>query len=79
MKLDLSHSMIKEHEFYARDLQKKVDEIHKNLHSADHSAGTTWVHFPLTYDKKELSKICFSKTYRQKNSGLMMSAVWIMS
>ena len=72
MKLDLSHSMIKEHEFYARDLQKKVDEIHKNLHSADHSAGTTWVHFPLTYDKKELSKILKLAKHIEEDSDVLL-------
>ena len=41
MKLDLSKSQIKEHEFYARDLQKQVKEINAKLHSADHSAGKT--------------------------------------
>lgn len=72
MKLDLSHSMIKEHEFYARDLQKKVDEIHNNLHSADHSAGTTWVHFPLTYDKKELSKILKLAKHIEEDSDVLL-------
>lgn len=72
MKLDLSHSMIKEHELFARDLQKKVDEIHKNLHSADHSAGTTWVHFPLTYDKKELSKILKLAKHIEEDSDVLL-------
>ena len=72
MKLDLSYSMIKEHELFARDLQKKVDEIHKNLHSADHSAGTTWVHFPLTYDKKELSKILKLAKHIEEDSDVLL-------
>ena len=72
MKLDLSHSMIKEHELFARDLQKKVDEIHKILHSADHSAGTTWVHFPLTYDKKELSKILKLAKHIEEDSDVLL-------
>lgn len=57
MKLDLTYSMINEKEFNQKDFQKRVSEIHENLHSADHSAGTTWVDWPITYDKKEFAKI----------------------
>lgn len=57
MKLDLSKSFLKDNEFYAREFQKQVREINTNLHSADHSAGTTWVDYPISYDKKEFLKI----------------------
>lgn len=66
MKLDLSYSKINEKEFYHKDFQKKVKDIHEKLHSADTSAGTTWANHPLTYDKKEFSKI--SKLARQIES-----------
>ncbi len=57
MRLNLSKSGLKENEFYARDYEKRIKEIHEQLHSNDHSAGTTWVDWPLTYDKKEFLKV----------------------
>lgn len=57
MKLDLSKSSLREQEFFAREFQKQVKDINTNLHSADHSAGTTWVDYPISYDKKEFLKI----------------------
>ena len=66
MKLNLNYSKINEKEFYHKDFQKKVKDIHERLHSADTSAGTTWANHPLNYDKKEFSKI--SKLARQIES-----------
>lgn len=57
MRLNLSLSSLKEQEFYTKDYQKRVSEIHDGLHSNDHSAGTTWVDYPKTYDKKEFLKV----------------------
>ena len=57
MKLNLNHSMLNEKDFYQKDFQKRVKEIHADLHSADHSAGTTWVDWPIIYDKKEFAKV----------------------
>jgi glucose-6-phosphate isomerase len=57
MKLNLENGLIKSGEFTAREFQKKIHEIHENLHSGDHSAGTTWVDWPVCYDKKEFTKI----------------------
>lgn len=57
MRLNLSLSSLKENEFYSREYEKRIHEIHEGLHSPDHSAGTTWVDYPLTYDKKEFLKV----------------------
>lgn len=57
MKIDFSKSQIKAHEFSARDLQRQVKDINTRLHSADHSAGTTWVDYPVNFDKKEFLKV----------------------
>ena len=57
MKLNLDLSQIRESEFYSREYQKRIDEINETLHSNDHSAGTTWVDWPLCYDKKEFANI----------------------
>lgn len=57
MELDLSYGLIKESEIYSKEYQKKIKDISLSLHSADHSAGTTWVDWPKNYDKKEFLKI----------------------
>lgn len=57
MKLNLTNSKIKQNEIFSKDYQKKIKEISNKLHSPDRSAGTTWVDWPVDYDKKEFSKI----------------------
>ena len=57
MKLDLSNSLINEKEIFSKDYQKKIKEIHDRLHSANTSAGTAWVAYPICYDKKEFAKV----------------------
>ena len=57
MKLNLDNSLIKPAELDTKEYQKRILEIHEMLHSDDHSAGTTWVDWPLCYDKKEFAKI----------------------
>ena len=57
MKIDFNYSLIKQNDIFAKDYQKKIKEINTNLHSKDHSAGTTWVDWPTNYDAKELLKI----------------------
>ncbi len=57
MKLDLSRCLIKESEICSKEYQKKIRDISLSLHSADHSAGTTWADWPKNYDKKEFLKI----------------------
>lgn len=57
MKLNLENSRIKPQEITAKDYQKKVKEIFAKLYNPDHSEGTTWVDWPINYDKKEFSKV----------------------
>ena len=57
MKLNLTYSNINEKEFFHKDFQKKVKDIHERLHSANTSAGTTWANHPVTYDKKNFQKL----------------------
>ncbi len=57
MKLNLVNSTIKESEFYSREYQKRIEEIHDDLHSNAKGVGLTWVDYPLTYDKKEFLKV----------------------
>ena len=56
MKVNFEHSLINEKEFYAKEYQKKVPEIHSQLHSGQVD-GTHWVDYPINYDKKEFAKI----------------------
>lgn len=57
MKINFEFSTLKTNEIFAKDYQKKVREINEKLHSEDYSAGTTWVHWPENYNKKEFTKI----------------------
>ena len=57
MNLNLEHSRTKENEIYSKDYQKKIKEISNRLHNPDHSEGTTWVDYPVCYDKKEFAKV----------------------
>lgn len=76
MKLDLSYSTLNEKEFYQKEFQKKVREIHENLHSPDHSAGTTWVDWPITYDKKEFTKIQkLARTIEKTSDALLVVGI----
>ena len=72
MKLNLTHSLINEKEFYQKEFIKKTKEIHEGLHSADHSAGTTWVDWPIIYDKKEFLKIQKLARDIQKTSEVLL-------
>ena len=57
MKLNLNHSLIKENEFIAKIIKRKLKDINFLLRSADQSAGLAWVDWPLCYDKKEFLNI----------------------
>lgn len=57
MKLNLENCRVKMNEITARDYQKRVKEISNRLHNPNHEEGTTWVDWPVNYDKKELAKI----------------------
>lgn len=72
MNLNLTSSGINEKEFYAREFVKKVRDIHEDLHSADKSAGTTWVDYPVTYDKKEFLKVQKLARDIEKNSDALL-------
>ncbi|MBP3582047.1 MAG: glucose-6-phosphate isomerase [Clostridia bacterium] len=56
MKVNFEHCLINEKEFYAKEYQKKVPDIHNQLHSGE-VYGTHWVDYPINYDKKELAKV----------------------
>ncbi len=72
MRLNLALSTLKENEFYSRDYEKRIHEIHEMLHSGDHSAGTTWVDYPLTYDKKEFLKVLRLTRDIEENSDALL-------
>lgn len=57
MNLNLEFSRVKTNDILAKDYQKKIKEISNRLHNPDHSEGTTWVDYPVNYDKKEFSKV----------------------
>ena len=57
MKLNLENCKIKQNDIYSKDYQKKINDISNCLHDPDHSKGTTWVDWPVNYDKKEFAKI----------------------
>ena len=72
MKLNLEYSRINEKELYQKEFQKKVKDIHEKLHSPDCSAGTTWVEWPITYDKKEFAKVQKLARDISKNSDALL-------
>ena len=57
MKLNLDNSKIKYSDIIAKDYQKRIKDISIRLHNPDHSEGTTWVDYPINYDKKEFAKV----------------------
>ena len=57
MKLNLENCGFKQNEIFSRDYQRKISEITKTLHSPDHSAGTTWVDWPIVYEQKEFARV----------------------
>lgn len=57
MNINLENCRLKPNELTAKDYQKKVREISNRLHNPDHSEGTTWVDWPVNYDKKEFAKV----------------------
>ena len=72
MKLNLDNSLIKPAELETKEYQKRILEIHEMLHSDDHSAGTTWVDWPLCYDKKEFAKILKLAKHIESNSDALL-------
>ena len=57
MNINLENCRVKQSDIFAKDYQKKVREISNKLHNPDHSEGTTWVDWPVNYDKKEFAKL----------------------
>ena len=57
MILNLENSLINQKKIYSKKYQKKLNEISSTLHNPDHSAGTTWVDWPVSYDKKEFATV----------------------
>ena len=72
MELDLSLCQFKQNDIYGRDYQKKIRDIHAKLHSEDHSAGTTWVDWPVNYDKKELLNLQKLANQIKENSDALL-------
>lgn len=76
MELKLDAKQIKESEYFSREYKKSIKEIDENLHSGDHSAGTTWVDWPLCYDKKEFANILkIAKHIRQTSDALLVIGI----
>lgn len=57
MNINLENCRVKQGDIFAKDYQKRVREISNRLHNPDHSEGTTWVDWPVNYDKKEFTKL----------------------
>lgn len=57
MILNLENCLVNEKKITSKKYQKQVNEISARLHNPDHSEGTTWVDWPVNYDKKEFAKI----------------------
>ncbi len=57
MKLNLENSLVNQKKIASKKYQKQINEITTTLHNPDHVAGTTWVDWPVNYDKKEFAKI----------------------
>ena len=72
MKLNLENCNVKEHDIYGKDYQKKVREIANRLHNPDHSEGTTWVDWPVNYDKKEFAKVQKLAKHIESNSDALL-------
>ena len=76
MKLNLENITLKQNELYAKDYRKKIVEVHKKLQNPDHSAGTTWVHYPEQYDQKEFAKLQkLAKEIRSKADALLVVGI----
>ena len=72
MQLDLSKSLIRESEIFTKNYKEKLELIRKKLHSDNHSAGTTWVDWPVNYDKKEFNKMITLSKKVKKNSQVLL-------
>ena len=76
MKLNLENSKIILKKITSKKYQKQINEISTRLHNPDHSAGTTWVDWPVEYDKKEFAKIQkLAKTVASNSEALLVVGI----
>ena len=76
MILNLEHSTLNEKKIVSKKYQKQISEISAKLHNPDHSAGTTWVDWPVNYDKKEFAKIQkIAKTVSSNSDALLVIGI----
>ena len=76
MELNLDLGQIKANDYYSKDFQKKIKEIHSLIYSEDKSKGTAWVDYPSNYDKKEMSKILkLAKSIKQSSDALLVIGI----
>ena len=76
MELNLDLGQIKANDYYSKDFQKKIKEIHSLIYSEDKSKGTAWVDYPSNYDKKEMSKILkLAKGIKQSSDALLVIGI----
>ncbi len=72
MKLNLENCLVKQKKITSNKYQKQITEISNKLHKPDHSMGTTWVDWPVNYDKKEFAKIQKLAKEIQSNSEALL-------
>lgn len=72
MKLNLEYCKIKPQDITTKDYQKKINEIAIKLHNPDHSDGTTWIDWPINYDKKEFLKVQKLAKHIQETSDILL-------
>jgi len=72
MNINFNYSGFSPEELSSKDNQRHINEIHQKLHSADKSAGTTWVEWPTNYDKKEVAKILKLAKEIESNSNALL-------
>ncbi len=72
MELDFNFCGFNRSEFFKNEYKQKIKDIHKKLHQNDHSIGTTWVDWPIKYDKNELILIQSLAKKIQDNSDVLL-------
>lgn len=72
MKLNLENCKVKTSDILSKDYQKKINDIARRLHNPDHSEGTTWVDYPINYDKKEFAKVQKLAKHIASNSEVLL-------
>ena len=76
MKLNLENCRVNQKKITSKNYQKQITEISNKLHNPDHSAGTTWVDWPVNYDKKEFAKLQkLAKTISSNSDALLVVGI----